>query len=121
MDGVDGVDGVEGTDGMDGVDGIEGVLGVEGILGVDGAECTPDSLDGTEGVECEDSVVEVDDDFIIDELFEGLREGTLLRVIVAPKILPIAPLLALAALIAVEPADSLHSALYFPTSKVDVG
>ena len=100
------MEGVEGTDGMDGVDGTEGVLGVEGVDGVEGRL---DSLDGIEGVEGADGILEIDDDFAVDEPLEGLREGTLLRVIVAPKILPIAPLLALAALIAVEPADSLHS------------
>ena len=83
------------------MDGIEEILAIEGIEGIN-------------------DILEIDGDFIVDKPLEGLREGTLLRAIVAPNMLPIAPLLALAVLIAVEPADLLHSSLYFPTSKVDV-
>ena len=72
---------------------MDGVEGVDGIEGIEGLDDTP----------------EIDGDFTGEEPLEGLREGTLLRAIVAPNMLPIAPLLALAALIAVEPADSLHS------------
>ena len=108
---------MDGVEGVDGIEGIESIFGVDGVLGVDGVE----GVDGIEGIEGLDDTPEIDGDFTGEEPLEGLREGTLLRAIVAPNILPIAPLLALAALIAVEPADSLHSALYFPTSKVDVG
>ena len=69
-------------------------------------------------------ILEINDDFIAEFKIEGDLETfcdvILLKDIVVPNMLPIAPLLALAALIAVEPADSLHSSLYFPTSKVDV-
>ena len=106
----EGVEGVDGVEGVLGVDGVEGVLGVDDVVGILRVIDVLDNVLLEDGVDIE-GLLGVD----------TLCDGTLLKPIVVPKIEPIAPLLALSSLMEVEPADSLHSALYFPTSKVDVG